>query len=473
MDEEIECLYAEAGTIGELLKKVSETTFGGFPLVKSESDHTLLGYVHAQQVKEFLKTLVSCGLHQENQFVVFKRYLPASTASPSFCGIDLSKFVDDTILRIVPETPLAQVHNIFRQLGIKIVLVTRCAEMVGMITKKSFVHHLEHGSIGHVSHDPVMSQNTAILHAATADNADPEMPKQRANTYIQDAALKTDDLPVLVLGNGRQSQNRRASLTAMREKFVEALGTTADLAPTSQLRTSNEGNEHKTKKSLSKWSGFQTVSVPTDDARDSVEHVKPTISSGNAIAKKSLSLLPWLIPALVGFLTASSGSLVEISAEFLNNVRFGFCPTSVLATREACGDAWQSWLGWSMFAGTSLSPDQQGFLMYVIVSVVFATISATLVWAFAPKARGSGIPEVKTILGGFVMGEVLEFKTLIVKMIGLTLSVSSGMSLGKEGPLVHVACCWAMFCSKLSSRYAANEAKQRELISTAAAAGVS
>lgn len=28
-------------------------------------------------------------------------------------------------------------------------------------------------------------------------------------------------------------------------------------------------------------------------------------------------------------------------------------------------------------------------------------------------------------------------------MIGLMLSVSSGLALGKEGPTVHIACCWA------------------------------
>merc|ERR1719443_2311650 len=100
-------------------------------------------------------------------------------------------------------------------------------------------------------------------------------------------------------------------------------------------------------------------------------------------------------------------------------------------------------------------------------------ISGFMVWAWAPMARGSGIPEIKTILGGFVMPDVLSFRTLCVKIVGLCLSVSSGMSLGKEGPLVHVACCWAQALSQLFPRYARNEAKIRDILSTAAAAGVS
>jgi chloride channel 3/4/5 len=49
-------------------------------------------------------------------------------------------------------------------------------------------------------------------------------------------------------------------------------------------------------------------------------------------------------------------------------------------------------------------------------------------------AAGSGIPEVKTILSGFVIHKFLGLKTLLVKAVGLTLSVASGLSLGKEGP---------------------------------------
>src|SRR5437762_3974384 len=48
-------------------------------------------------------------------------------------------------------------------------------------------------------------------------------------------------------------------------------------------------------------------------------------------------------------------------------------------------------------------------------------------------AAGSGIPEVKTILSGFVIRKFLGLRTLLVKADGLTLSVASGMSLGKEG----------------------------------------
>jgi hypothetical protein len=46
-------------------------------------------------------------------------------------------------------------------------------------------------------------------------------------------------------------------------------------------------------------------------------------------------------------------------------------------------------------------------------------------------AAGSGIPEIKTILSGFVIKGYLGSVVLFVKSFGLALSVASGMSLGR------------------------------------------
>ena len=41
--------------------------------------------------------------------------------------------------------------------------------------------------------------------------------------------------------------------------------------------------------------------------------------------------------------------------------------------------------------------------------------------------------------------------------------MSSGLSLGKEGPLVHVACCIGNVLVRLFPKYYSNEAKKREV----------
>lgn len=88
------------------------------------------------------------------------------------------------------------------------------------------------------------------------------------------------------------------------------------------------------------------------------------------------------------------------------------------------------------------------------------------------SAAGSGVAEVRVILSGFVLHGFLGLKTLIVKMVALILSVASGLSLGKEGPYVHIATCVGNIACRLFSKYDRNDAKRREVLSAAAAAGV-
>jgi len=220
-----------------------------------------------------------------------------------------------------------------------------------------------------------------------------------------------------------------------------------------------QGTAHKRKKSLSEWAKFQTVSWRVDSQKDYDEHGSLMEKEESFLLKARHELGTWLIPGLVGALTATSGSIIEKAVEFFGDMRFGYCPNKFGSTRAECPD--NGWVNW-----------EQGYLYFILVSTTLATVSATLTWGFAPMARGSGIPEIKTILGGFVMPEVLEANTLVVKIIGLSLSVAAGMSCGKEGPLVHIACCWSNVISKLRPRYAKNEAKRRELLSCACASGV-
>ena len=106
--------------------------------------------------------------------------------------------------------------------------------------------------------------------------------------------------------------------------------------------------------------------------------------------------------------------------------------------------------------------------------VVFALCASVLVKEYALYAKHSGIPEIKTVLGGFVIRRFMGTWTLVIKSLGLVsegyqsteegisimlqcLAVASGMWLGKEGPLVHVACCCASLFMKLFGNINGNE----------------
>lgn len=113
------------------------------------------------------------------------------------------------------------------------------------------------------------------------------------------------------------------------------------------------------------------------------------------------------------------------------------------------------------------------FLIFVVLSVAFATISSLLVKYVAPMATGSGITEIKIWVSGFkYTEEFFSFITLITKVIALPLAISSGLSIGKEGPSVHYAtCCGFLITSRLFKKRSSFSA-QTEYLIAASGAGV-
>jgi chloride channel 3/4/5 len=54
--------------------------------------------------------------------------------------------------------------------------------------------------------------------------------------------------------------------------------------------------------------------------------------------------------------------------------------------------------------------------------VLFAATASILVRDYAVHAKHSGIPEIKTVLGGFVMRKFMGAWTLVIKSLGLVSS---------------------------------------------------
>jgi chloride channel 3/4/5 len=126
-------------------------------------------------------------------------------------------------------------------------------------------------------------------------------------------------------------------------------------------------------------------------------------------------------------------------------------------------------------------------LYYLLVQTLLGSISALIVTASPTQnhargegtsrisffAEGTGIPEMKTILGGFVIRGFLGLRTLVTKASSLIFSVAAGLMIGTQGPLVHIGCAVANIVSRLFDKYNYNAAKRRELLSAGCAAGVS
>ncbi|KAI9097254.1 chloride channel [Phlyctochytrium arcticum] len=238
----------------------------------------------------------------------------------------------------------------------------------------------------------------------------------------------------------------------------------------------------------------------------------------------------WVLLAMIGIACGCIASFVEVVYSLLWDLRSGYCATGVHKNIRRCcvqapkkphTDLCADWTTWpEAFNLNPISPYAvyTPYAMYIATSIFLATSSALVVklsrtfpvastsstsaenaepaWVTTARERrglrrspskendmrqekklkyhaaGSGIPEVKTILGGFVIRGFLGFRTLTVKTIALILAISSGLVVGAQGPLVHICCAVGNVLSRMFTKYARNEGKRREILSAASAAGV-
>ncbi|KAK7909527.1 hypothetical protein WMY93_014211 [Mugilogobius chulae] len=239
------------------------------------------------------------------------------------------------------------------------------------------------------------------------------------------------------------------------------------------------------------YEDFNTIDWVREKSRDRDRHREITKKSRQStlalLRSVSDAFSGWLLMLLVGLMAGALAGGIDIAAHWLTDLKEGVCLVGFWFNHEHCcwtsnettfqeRDRCPQWQTWAQL----ISGQSQGafayiinYLMYLFWALIFSLLAVTLVRAFAPYACGSGIPEIKTILSGFIIRGYLGKWTLITKTITLVLAVSSGLSLGKEGPLVHVACCCANILCHLFTKYRKNEAKRREVLSAAAAVGVS
>jgi H+/Cl- antiporter ClcA len=101
-----------------------------------------------------------------------------------------------------------------------------------------------------------------------------------------------------------------------------------------------------------------------------------------------------------------------------------------------------------------------------------------------PLAAGSGIPEIKCYLNGLDIPNLVSFRTLVCKAIGIVFACSAGLPVGKEGPMVHIGAVVAAGISQgegftcgfdtTFSRFQdlRNDREKRDFVACGAAAGV-
>jgi len=81
--------------------------------------------------------------------------------------------------------------------------------------------------------------------------------------------------------------------------------------------------------------------------------------------------------------------------------------------------------------------------MWWLYAQVFGMSSVLTVKYFAPQAAGSGIEQIRSIMTGYNIPGYLAVNTMVGKVVGLVMVQASGLTVGKEGPFVHISCTLA------------------------------
>jgi chloride channel protein, CIC family len=134
---------------------------------------------------------------------------------------------------------------------------------------------------------------------------------------------------------------------------------------------------------------------------------------------KRLALHRWLRPKSRAIIEACSIGLVSaLAAVLLRN--------SIL------------WLEiWRKSANNLTFP----WIALPIIGIAAGLSSGWLIEKVAPEASGSGIPQVKAALGYVPIS--LDLRVAAIKLVSTSLSLGSGLALGRQGPTVQIGAALA------------------------------
>ena len=109
-------------------------------------------------------------------------------------------------------------------------------------------------------------------------------------------------------------------------------------------------------------------------------------------------------------------------------------------------------------------PSSWGWLI-IFVPVVGAVVVSFLITRFALEARGTGIPEVMESV--YLKGGIIRPIVIVIKSIASAISIGSGGSVGREGPIVQIGSAFGSMLGQIVKM----PVRQRNILIAAGAAG--
>lgn len=226
------------------------------------------------------------------------------------------------------------------------------------------------------------------------------------------------------------------------------------------------------------WATIDWFSTSADAVEGSAEQRRRgDATSFTEWRDHSLSHGEGFLAALVcGLALGLLGVFCDASAHWVSSFRSGICAEYFWLGRSMCcvdSSECSDYYSWGEFL---LGRGNQvvtfvDFAVYVAFSTIWAVTASFLCKVYAPYAAGGGIAEVKTIVSGHHVRRYLGGWTLFTKVVAMCYSTGSGLTIGKEGPFVHIGACIGGLVSGVFPSYQ-QEAKKRELIIAGSGGGV-
>eukprot|EP01095_Lingulamoeba_sp_RSL-Kostka_P002719 TRINITY_DN13635_c0_g1_i1.p1 TRINITY_DN13635_c0_g1~~TRINITY_DN13635_c0_g1_i1.p1 ORF type:complete len:779 (+),score=262.03 TRINITY_DN13635_c0_g1_i1:24-2360(+) len=209
---------------------------------------------------------------------------------------------------------------------------------------------------------------------------------------------------------------------------------------------------HKIPKAAQSYESLNFDSIENDLYKKEVRALTKTYF-------RYITVIQWTVTFIIGFVTGIIAFGIDMGVTALSDVKF-----------DLSTDAFNSNYSY-------------GLLAFIGISVGLVAVATVMVSFLEKVAAGSGIPEIKCYLNGVKVPRVVRLKTLFCKAVGVLFSVSGGLAVGKEGPMIHSGAAVAAGLSQGKSsslkwlntkflKYFRNDQAKRDFVSGGAAAGV-
>ena len=123
-----------------------------------------------------------------------------------------------------------------------------------------------------------------------------------------------------------------------------------------------------------------------------------------------------------------------------------------------------NWLGSWRVQASEILP---AILVLPFFGLFLGLLSGLIIENLAVEATGSGVPQIKGALAQFPI--VLNLRVALVKLVSSILSMAAGLTLGRQGPTVHIG---AALAAQFSRWVPTSPEHRRQMIAAGAGAGL-